>query len=431
MENFFLSLKKFYKSKYFRNIFSLFTGTAFAQIIAFAFYPIITRLYDPVAFGIYGVFTAITAVAVPVASLTYPTAIVIPEKDEEAVNIAKLSLAITLFLAIILTIIILFFQEPLLNNFNLTEIGPYLILVPGVMFFSAIYRIHREWFIRKTEFKIIALLTFLYSLFLSVTITSVGYFIPTATMLILVYAVGYIFQTGMFAFASNRKRENPINIRDLIPNFEQIKKLKIAALKYRDFPLYKAPQLIIQYVSQGLPVLMLSALFSPASAGLYTLCSAVLKKPGSLIGKSVDDVFYSKFATVNHAGGDRQKLLIKTTLGLAAIGIIPFGLIIIFGPWIFETIFGNDWRAAGEYARWLSIFVYFLFCSKPSKRAVAVLEIQEILLIYQVVSLVTSFTAIYMGYLYLNDSLFSIIYFSIANSILYGLLILYVIFKSK
>ena len=58
--------------------------------------PILTRLYDPDDFGLLAVYSGILALVLVVASVRYELAIPLPEDEEEAANIAVLSLLIVL-----------------------------------------------------------------------------------------------------------------------------------------------------------------------------------------------------------------------------------------------------------------------------------------------------------------------------------------------
>src|SRR5699024_4538293 len=120
-------------------------------------------------------------------------------------------------------------------------------------------------------------------------------------------------------------------------------------------PVYRAPEMFLNAISQGLPVLMLTAFFGPASAGFYTIGRTVLNIPSQLIGKAIGDVFYPRIAEAANNKEDLNKLIKKATFVLSGIGIIPFGIVILFGPSLFSFVFGSDWIIAGEYARWISL----------------------------------------------------------------------------
>jgi len=112
-------------------------------------------------------------------------------------------------------------------------------------------------------------------------------------------------------------------------------------------------------VSSNTPVLLLTSFFGPAAAGFYSIARSVLGIPSTLIAKSVGDVFYPR---VSKTVQNRQKiapLIIKATFYLALVGLIPYGIIMLFGPWLFSLVFGQDWAIAGQYARWVSLWSFF------------------------------------------------------------------------
>ncbi len=144
-------ITKLIKRPFVKNVIILATGTAAAQLITLLLTPVITRLYGPEAFGVLGVFTAVIAIIIPIAALTYPIAIVLPKYDNEAKEIAKLSIFISVIIAIMITILLLFFSSIIIEIFNIEVIAPFLYLIPLVVIFSAILQVTEQWLIRKKE----------------------------------------------------------------------------------------------------------------------------------------------------------------------------------------------------------------------------------------------------------------------------------------
>ena len=59
------------------------------------------------------------------------------------------------------------------------------------------------------------------------------------------------------------------------------------------------------------------------------------------------------------------------------MGIVPFAALAIGGPWIFATLFGENWRVAGEYARVLALPQYVGFFIWPMMPTLNILEHQH------------------------------------------------------
>src|SRR5690606_28240269 len=75
-----------------RQISLLSAGTGGAAALAFLFIPLITRLYGPEVYGLLGSYMALTLLLLPLASLTFPVAVVLAESARDALGLTRLSL---------------------------------------------------------------------------------------------------------------------------------------------------------------------------------------------------------------------------------------------------------------------------------------------------------------------------------------------------
>jgi O-antigen/teichoic acid export membrane protein len=101
------------KSEFTRNVLTLMTGTTIAQAIPIAISPILTRIYTPEDFGIFALFIAISSIVGSIVNGRYELAIMLPKKDEDAINILVLGLIITSFISLLLLILIILFNDDL------------------------------------------------------------------------------------------------------------------------------------------------------------------------------------------------------------------------------------------------------------------------------------------------------------------------------
>ena len=80
------------KGEFSRNVLTLMTGTSIAQAIPIAISPILTRIYTPEDFGVFALYMAIATVVSVIATGRYETAIMLPKKDSEAINLFIVSI---------------------------------------------------------------------------------------------------------------------------------------------------------------------------------------------------------------------------------------------------------------------------------------------------------------------------------------------------
>ena len=387
-------------SRFARNVAIVASGTAGAQAITIAFAPIITRLYGPEAFGLLGTFVAILAIAAPIAALTYPIAIVLPKDDRDAIGLVRLSIILSFGMSLLASVLLLISGDWLATTLGAESVAGYLLLIPIAMLFGAWLQIVHQWLIRKKQFGVIARSAIAHSLIVNSAKSGIGWFHPVGAVLIVLATLGNALHAALlFIGARNRDQAESDKI-EAGPSTT----LKALAYQHRDFPLYRAPQIFINAVSHSLPVLMLAAFFGSAAAGFYTLARMVMAMPSTLIGKAVNDVFYPRITEAAHNGENLTQHILRATGALLAIGMVPFGLVVLFGPWLFGLVFGHEWVMAGEYARWLSLWLLAAFINQPSVATIPVLSLQRGFLVYEITSVIARVSAIVLGvYLFQSD----------------------------
>ena len=110
---------------------------------------------------------------------------------------------------------------------------------------------------------------------------------------------------------------------------------------------------------------------------------------------------------------------------MAATGIIPYSVVVAFGPILFGWVFGDNWSMAGEFARWMAIMLFFAFINRPTAAILNVLERHKTFLCYELFSLMVRLGVIALTYIMTHDALVTIIAFSAIGSLLNLMLLAY------
>ncbi|TDQ38643.1 lipopolysaccharide biosynthesis protein [Aureibacillus halotolerans] len=404
------------RKSFVRNVVLMITGTASAQLVSLVLTPVISRIYGPEAYGLMGVFISIIGILSPIASLTYPIAIVLPKTDNDAIGLIRLSLLISTSIATFVVIQLTLFNQQIAEIFHIEDLASFLYLIPLVIFFAGLYQVVEQWLIRTKQFKVTAKVTFLQSLIVQGSKVGIGFMYPFPSILIVLTAFSQALRAVLMIIFSDKK-----NLNNHLSNQSSIKDL---AKKYKDFPIYRGPQSFLNSVSENIPILMLTSFFGPASVGFYTICRTVLAIPTQLIGKSLGDVFYPRISEAANNGEDLGNLNKKATNILISIGVVPFGLVILFGPGLFEFVFGEEWLIAGKYARWIALWSFSTFILQPSIRALPVLNAQALHLKYTGFSLLIRSCALAFGYYAFSSDLIAIALFGVLSGILNIVLII-------
>lgn len=417
--------KKITNNSLAKNILIVASGTAGAQLIALVLMPIITRLYGPENYGKLGIFMTIITILAPISTMALPSAIVLPEKDSESKKIAGISLVIAFAFSLILSLLFVLGEELLQVFSGIQSLGNLIWFIPLAVLFTAYQSVYTQWIIRKKQFNSLSKVAIAHSTVNYGTQAIIGLKYPLTYILIGVHSIGVFLRALLLFYYSKSINTSSLDkTNDIKPTTVEVLK------KYYDFPVYRAPEMLLSAISQGMPIILLSNYFGLAAAGFYSLTRTVLAIPVTLLGSSIQSVFYPHFneAVLNKL--ETRKLLIKPTLILLYIGSVPFIMTVFFAPFAFSIVFGTEWYEAGKYAQWLSLWFLFTLVSRPSIAAIPVFKLQGWLLIFEVMSTALKILALFIGYYFFKDPVVSVALFSIIGTISYIVLILKVFKKS-
>lgn len=100
------------------------------------------------------------------------------------------------------------------------------------------------------------------------------------------------------------------------------------------------------------------------------------------------------------------------------MGIISFGIVVLFGPFLFHIVFGSEWIVAGEYARWISLWSFLNFINKTSVRSLVVLNSQGFHLLYTIFTTIVRATVLAVGFFLYSNDIIAVALFGISGVIL-------------
>ena len=417
--------KKITNNSLAKSILIVASGTAGAQLIALVLMPIITRLYGPENYGKLGIFMTIITILAPISTMALPSAIVLPEKDFESKKIASISLVIAFVFSLMISLLFVLGERLLQIFSSIQSLGNLIWFIPFAILFTAYQSVYTQWIIRKKQFSSLSKVAISHSAINYGTQAIIGLKYPFTYILIGIHSIGIFFRALLlFYFSKKIERSSSEKTNDISITTLQVLK------KYHDFPIYRAPEMLLSAISQGMPIMLLSSYFGLAAAGFYSLTRTVLAIPVTLLGSSIQSVFYPHFneAVLNKL--ETKNLLIKPTLTLFYVGLIPFIMTVIFAPFAFSIVFGTEWYEAGRYAQWLSLWFLFTLISRPSISAIPVFKLQGWLLIFEILSTGLKILALFIGYYFFKNPIVSVSLFSIVGTISYIILILKVFKRS-
>jgi len=408
-------------STYILQIITLMSGTLMAQIVSFGFIPILTRLYTPSEFGLYSLFFALSSMIGMVSSGNYEQAIMLPKSDRDAQALVFLSILVTLFIVVLLTVVLFIFYDFFLNYFEQTSyliwLLPISTLIIGLMQIFDAYSTRREFYKKISTTKVIASFT-------TVTIQTISRYSFKLNGLVIGKVLSDIF--ALLILVQFHIKKQTLQLK-----YISKRRLKANMKRHENFPKYQSLSTLINSFAQNIPLLMFTSLFSPAISGFYSLTYRAMQTPMLLVSSSTRAVFYQKASRMYSNGEDIYPLYLKTTLGLLKLFILPLLIILFFGEDIFRFVFGNKWAESGLIAQIAIFWFLFSFISPPTTVMFNIYSLQQIRLIIQMITLGFRVLAIYLGYYIYDSYIVSLVLFVIVGIIHNGGVMIYIYKKVK
>jgi len=399
------------KSEFNKNVLTLMTGTTVAQAIPIAISPILTRLYTPEDFGVFAIFLAITSVLGNIANARYELAILLPKKNEDAINIFALGFIITCTISIFILILVIFLNDYFVNLLGNKEIGFWLYFVPLAVFFSALYNLLYYFNNRIKNYKDLRNATILKSIILVIIQLSFGFVKSGASGLISGQLLSNIF-------VNLRLIKNILKNKVLVSKISKAKMIALAN-KYKKFPKYLLVAHGINSLSAQSQIILFSNFFSTNIVGFLAFTQRTLSVPTSIIAESIGNVFRQEAITCYNKNKECLEIYISTFKKLLIIAILPFSILFFLSPVIFVVIFGESWRIAGEYAQVLTPMYFLQFVISPLSQMYIIAEKQKLDLYWQIYLLVSVISSVFISYYLFKDAYISLIVFAIAYSVAY------------
>lgn len=393
-----------------RHVVQMMLGTGSAQALTLLAAPWLSRLYDPSAFGTYGVFLSLATTVAAVATLRYELAIVVEADEARARHGVALALSVTLVMTGLMATTVWLARDGIAKALGVPDLAPQLWWLVLSLLGAGCFQTLNYWSTRRERFRSIGTSQFVRSVSVVGSQVAAGVRGLGAGGLIGGAALGP--SVAAVALGWQVWREDG----RLLARSTTRQDLTAFARRHAKFPMFGAPQALLNAISQGLPALLLGASFGAATVGLYVMAVRTLQMPINLVGQAVRQVLLARAARTRDQGGDLLRLYLVAVGVLAGIVLIPAIGLAIVSPWLFGLVLGPDWTTSGEYARWLLLWLVLLLVNAPATAYVQLLGYQRLLLGYDVALLAARAVAILVG-AHFGDALLSIALFSSVGAI--------------
>lgn len=395
-----------------RNVLILMTGTIIAQAIPLAVSPLLARLFSPEQFGLFALYFSISQIFAVFVTGRYESAIILPDEEDDAVNLLALSISITIAVTLILVLLVFAARFVLADILHKAGLYKLILLMPLTVLSIGFYNTFNLWLNRTGKFSDISTGKILRSAFSSGFSIAFGLTVLKTGGLIVADTIGQ-FCAGVFVLGRSLKEGSA-----KILSFRK-DRMKAMAIRYKHFPKFNVVSGLFEKGAGQMPVILLSGFFGQAVTGFFSLSQRIIAAPGSLIGVSVGDVFRRHASAEFSEKGNCHETFMKLFRILLLISVVPFVLLFAFSPAVFAFIFGEEWRIAGEYTRIMTVMYFLSFVVSPLSNMFIIAEKQNIDLVIQIFLFAFVTISFIAGHSIFGDPASAILLFSITYSVKY------------
>ena len=399
------SFKRLFKSEIFRNSSIILGGNVLGQFIAFLAYPILTRIYSEVEFGIFAAFMSVCSLLTTLGTGRYEESFVVAKDRKETVHLLGFSLKLLIFFSLFLYIGLVLFRKPIFSLCKLESIEPFWYYLPVTVLFTGLAFLLNNLAIREKQFK---------------RITAAGLVqncVNTAGKLIAGFSgltrTGLIFSNALSVLTSNIPY---LSLKKQL--MEALKwnwnnELK-AAIHYIDFPRFNLGRTFLSSFSINLPFLILIGIFGEASLGLYTLAFTLLYRPINLFANSLYTTLFENGASMIR---DKKPLLpsLKKYWKYLCFYILPcFVVAFLIARPAFIIFFGSQWEESALYFQYLLPWMIMAMFVSPVQFVPILFNKQKIALLLEIIHLLFRFGALGIGIYFMHFQT-GILFFSLVG----------------
>lgn len=319
----------------FRALGRLLSGSVLAQLVTIASYPILTRLYGPADFALFGGFTAIVSIASVLLTFRADRTLIFTDNERQTETLLStyaVMLSTGLFGFILFGLAFAAFSETYTAAVVLCAVvGAAITSIANVMLGWRTRAFDTRGVVMTQLIRAVATIA-LQLLFAVVLSSGEGLVVGAIGGLLL--STGYLFVRDHYTDGKGSKALSTVRISNF--SWSEAKGF-----------VWAAGQGGISAFSNNLPLLWATAAFAPAAAGAYVLADRLVRLPINLISNNLRN---QVAAYTRSERGPNMGFAIRLAGLMTAVGLCGLVGLAIAGEYLFRTFFGAEWSLAAGIA---------------------------------------------------------------------------------
>ena len=308
-------------STFLTNVMKLMSGNIIAQFIGILTVPILSRIYSPEDFGVFQLFLSISGLIVVFSSLSYEQAIMLPEKDEDSVNIVVLCTILAAVISGLSGAILLLFAEEIGTILNTPQISQYLVFIPAIVLINSIFSVLTYWLSRRKRFGAVGVSQIANTATSKIVQIGLGVYSAAFSGLIVGWIVGIC---AALVVVLSQIKEDIWVFRTVT-----VEGVRSNARRYKNFPIYSSWSTLANTISTQITPFLLAMFFNATIVGYYAVANMVVFLPMGFIGTATSQVFFQRACEEKNRKGNIADIVREIQQRLISIGMFPMLLLIV------------------------------------------------------------------------------------------------------
>ena len=328
------------QSRFAKNFVGLLSANVAAQFLPLLAAPVMTRLYAPADYGLIALLTAAVAILTAFATFRLDWFLASSKGIRRARVFLLCGGVLVLAVSLLLLACAPLVRQAVLARFG-AAFGPLLWVVPFAVLLSGSYQMLVGWCVRSAEMIPVARGRIVAAVLSTMTGIGLGLLGYGWTGLLLMTLISWAVPLLMIAVSSWRSLSaGPYGLA--------LQSAGRVLGQSRQRITYSGLTGIVNAAGLFLPMIVISAQYSPVEAGWYALMQRVATVPLSTISTAVGHSFWAEANQLHKTAPAQLGQLFNKTLRVLALVGLACGVACLLGPLYVGPLFGaKSWSGAG------------------------------------------------------------------------------------
>lgn len=398
-----------------RKFFTVASGGLLGQVAVVLAAPVLSRIFDPQDYGIYGLVLSVSMILIFVSTLRYEEVIISGKTETSRACGFVLSCLILFSIFLLMEVAILLLVATCDGWAGGCGFRPEIYLFAPVILILGVFqsRIVPPVLIQDGRYRLASIGNFANGSFGAAAQIGFGLLGTGALGLLIGRTLGLAVASVLIVV--------PVWRRVLVPLLRKVSRRQLlrVARSYRGQALFLAPAGFINTVAMQLPVFVLAASFGAAASGSFFFIQSLASAALMIYRRSITALTAKEAQTLRQRRRPVTPFVLRLLAIVTVVSVSAALACFLYAERILPVIFGSKWEQAGMIARWMGIFYAASAIHAPMSALSTLLKFQRNMFVTQCAQLVATSAALAIG-VATGDLETTVALVALATTLVYG-----------